>query len=38
MEVLEYVLAAPESRVVLALLGWLCGVATGGVLSLVMAR
>lgn len=38
MEVLEYLMAAPESRVVVALIGWLCGVMTGGVLSRVMSR
>lgn len=38
MEALTYLLAAPETRVVVSLLGWVCGFLTAGVLALVMSR
>lgn len=38
MDVLSYVLAAPETRIVAALAGWVAGMVSGGVLALVLGR
>lgn len=35
MEVLAYVLAAPETRVIAGILGWLCGLGAGFALVMV---
>lgn len=38
MPVLEYLMRAPETHVVLVLVGWFMGVITGGVLALAQSR
>lgn len=38
MDVLSYVLAAPESRILATLAGWVCGIVVAGVLALVIQR
>lgn len=38
METLEYVLAAPETRVMATLLGWVCGMVCAGVIARVVQR
>lgn len=36
MELLSYVLAAPETRIIAFLAGWVCAGVFGGMLALVM--